>query len=118
MLGNTQSAEVHAHKAGIASGNLLLLHLTLEDTLQVSHGTLLLYGWIHRNNSKNIYRHTDGCRQDTCTQTAADHSDSCLPELCSVCSTALHDITHGTEQAAVVIVYFAPYNTAAVLECD
>jgi len=36
---------MHAHKAGTASGNLLLLlllHLTLEDTLLVSHGRLLL----------------------------------------------------------------------------
>ena len=37
-------ADMHAHKAGTASDNLplLLQHLTLEDTLQVSHGTLLL----------------------------------------------------------------------------
>ena len=41
---------------------LLLLLWTLQDTYQVSHGRPLLYGWMFHNNSKPMYRHTDGYR--------------------------------------------------------
>ena len=41
-----------------------------------------------------------------------------VPKLGSMCSTALHDVTHSTKQAAVVIVHLAAHNTAAIRKYD
>ena len=40
------------------------------------------------------------------------------PELSSMCSAALHDISDSAEQAAVVIIYLAAHDAAAVRECE